>query len=146
MADIELKAPRRQVRRDSENFIPILLVVITVISGGIFSGKREVKRQEAAEQKEAETAVKAEEPAQSNDARVRQRVQKNIDERQSQPVVTTESGRIYYAPQTGAPAYEADELSTADHYRIAIQIMQQSRQVQKQIEELDQLADQLALG
>jgi len=141
MAGTELRAPRRRVRREKDHFLPILIIAVTLLGGGLFFARREADRREAAEKIAAEAAAIDMERLRQGDAEIRRRIRESIDASRSGAapsgpapgIVTTESGKTYYVPSRAQAPAEV-EISAAEHYRRAIETMRESRQVQRQID------------
>lgn len=130
MRNIELRAQKKNIRKERDQLFPILLLTVAIgIAGLLFLKKHERAAHHVTDQSQMqgdEDPTPRQETPPRPPAPTRRTAPQNA--------ITTESGRTYYVPPSAPRQYEHDEPSVTEQYERASQIMEDSRNIQRQID------------
>lgn len=129
MPNIELRAPRRTVRRERDRFIPIALTILVAFATGFILVEHYDRRERAAAAQRQLVDDEIERERIADVQRRREALLRRAQDhrRQAAPAenrLTTASGRVYEAPPAGSSTDDGDEPSVTERYARASRIME----------------------
>ncbi|MFT4046753.1 MAG: hypothetical protein QM661_08675 [Solimonas sp.] len=138
MSNIELRPQRRVYKKERDNWPHVLTITVIVLFIGFMTLKNYARKEKIRQdQNEIENNSLAAQEAKKRalDAEIRRRIRADIDGGRNQyapgsppPTVVTESGKKYYVQSSAPRAENSNELTAEEHYRRAIQIMENGSQ------------------
>jgi hypothetical protein len=130
MANIELRPPKRRIHKERDPLLPILCATVAIgVAGFMFLKHSEKAARQISEETPVGDTAAAVPERMTEPAPAPQRRRAAPENR-----ITTESGRTYDVEPTSPNSYDRDEPTVAERYARASRIMEQSRNLQRQID------------